>query len=473
MRPPLLSILVLTSHVLAGVPIFGATPQWPQFHGPNSSGVAESDKPPVEFGPETNLLWKTEIPAGLSSPCVWGDHIFLTAAEDGKIVTLAVNRRDGKILWRQGIPADKPRELHKKNHAAVATPATDGRSVCVYHAGWGLIAYDFDGRELWRKPMPGLLVRNGSGTSPTMLDGKLVLNCDVEQEKSFLAAYEPVTGKELWRTARKDFASGYTTPVRWQREGRDEVVVVGSLRVAGYNLSDGRPRWTIGGTEAVSVAPTPVVGDGLLHVMSRSMSGMQIPNFAMFALGVDKDKDGKISKEEIPKMFVEQGMFAGIDKDQDNFLTDKEWEEAVNFLGQGDYGIFALKPPGEGAQTTNQIAWKHRKGAASVSSPLFYRGRIHVVQDGGRATCFNAKTGAKYYEQERLGTAGDYYASPIAANGHVYCSSAKGTITVLAAGDTLQIVSTNALAEAIYATPAIADDKLYARTEKHLWAFGK
>jgi len=448
-------------------------PNWPQFRGPNSSGVADADKPPIEFGPGTNLLWKTEVPAGLSSPCVWGDRIFLTAVEDGKLVTLAIGRRDGKILWRQGIAADKPREIHKKNNPAAATPATDGKSVAVYHAGWGLITYDFDGRELWRKPLPGLLARNGSGTSPAMLDGRLVLNCDVEEGKSFLAAFEPTTGKELWRTSRAQFMSGYTTPIRWQREGRDEVIIVGSLRVIGYNLSDGKERWNIGGTEAVSVAPTPVLGDGQLYVMSRSMSGSKLPPWALIALGTDKDGDGKISRDEIPKQFLEQGMFSGIDRDQDGFITEKEWTEAAAFLDQADYGIFALKAPGEGELTTNHVAWKHKKGVASVSSPLFYGGRVYAAQDGGRLTCYNAKTGEKFFEQERLGADGDYYASPIAANGHVYLSSGKGRVTVIEAGDTLLVKTRNELGEPIYATPAIAEDRLYVRSQGHLWAFGR
>jgi outer membrane protein assembly factor BamB len=465
--------LVFCALLITGSTSFAAVPQWPQFRGPNSSGVADPDKPPVEFGPDTNLLWKIEVPAGLSSPCLWGDHIFITAAEDSKLVTLAVNRRDGKVLWRQAISAEKPRELHKKNHPASATPATDGKSVCVYHAGWGLIAYDFDGRELWRRPLPGLYARNGSGTSPAMLGGKLVLNCDVEEDKSFLAAYEPATGKEFWRTVRAEFRSSYTTPVRWQRGERDEVVVVGSLWVVGYNLADGKQRWNIGGTEAVSVAPTPVVGDGQLYVMSRSFGGSKLPPFALMALGTDKDADGRISREEIPKVFIEQGMFGGLDRDQDGFITAKEWEEAVNFLNKADYGIFAVKAPGQGELPTNQVAWRHKKGVASISSPLFYHGRVYAAQDGGRVTCFNAKSGDKFYEQERLGAEGDYYASPVAADGRVYFCSTKGAITVAKAADILQIVTRNKLGEPIYATPAIADDKIYIRSDAHLWAFGK
>jgi outer membrane protein assembly factor BamB len=451
---------------------FAAVPQWPQFRGPNSSGVAESDKPPVEFGPGTNLIWKAEVPAGLSSPCIWGDRIFLTAAEDGKMLTLAVNRTDGKILWRQAVSADKPKEIHKRNHPAAATPATDGKSLCVYHATFGLVAYDFEGRELWRKPMPGLLARNGSGTSPAMVDGRLVLNCDVEEGKSFIASLDPATGKEFWRTPRAEFMSGYTTPVGWQQQGRDEIVIVGSLKVAAYGLRDGKQHWTLPGTEAVSVCPTPVLGDGQLYVMSRSMSGMKMPPFTLFAPGVDKDEDGKISRDEIPKQFIEQGMFSGIDRDQDGFITEKEWSEAVAFLEQADYGIFALKPSGSGELTTNHVTWRHKKGVASVSSPLFYRGRVYVAQDGGRVSCFNAKTGEKFYEQERLSAEGEYYASPIAANGCVYFSSGKGAVTVVEAGDTLQIKARNSLGEPIHATPAIVDNKFYVRTVERLWAFG-
>ena len=448
-----------------------APPNWPQFRGSNSSGVADDSQPRVEFGPGTNLLWKVEVPTGLSSPCLWGDRIFLTTMEQGKLVTIAVSRREGKVLWRQGISVEKSTEIHEKNHPAAATPATDGKNLCVYHAGFGLVAYDFDGRELWRKPMPGLVVRNGSGTSPALLDGRLVLNCDVEQGKSFLAAFNPATGQEIWRTSRAEFTSGYTTPIRWQRESRDEAIIVGSLRVAGYNLSDGKQRWILGGTEALSVCPTPVVGAGQLFVMSRSMGGMKMPPFAHFLAGMDKNGDGKISREETPKPLIEQGIFSSLDRDQDSFVTEKEYTEFSAVLDQADYGIFALRPPASGELTTNSVAWKHKKGVASVSSPLFYHGRVYVAQDGGRLTCFDAKSGDKHYEQERLGADGGYYASPIAANGYIYLCSDKGAVTAVEAGDTLQVKARNALDEPIYATPAIADDKIYVRTAEHLWAF--
>ena len=123
--------------------------------------------------------------------------------------------------------------------------------------------------------------------------------------------------------------------------------------------------------------------------------------------------------------------------------------------------------------TRTHVAWQQTKGVASIASPLFYQGRVYAVQDGGRLSCWNAKTGATLYEQERLGPEGAYYASPIAANGHVYLTSARGTVTTVRASDSLEVIARNELGETVMSTPAIADNKLYVRSAKHLWAFGK
>src|SRR5213593_2250129 len=143
--------ILLASILTAGFNLGAASSSWPQFRGPNSSGVAEKDKPPIQFSSETNLLWKTEAPSGLSSPCIAGDWIFLTGFEEGKLLALCFNRRDGKELWRQEAPPGKVPEVHKISSPAVATPATDGRLVYVYFVSFGLVAYDFKGHEQWRK----------------------------------------------------------------------------------------------------------------------------------------------------------------------------------------------------------------------------------------------------------------------------------------------------------------------------------
>src|SRR5947209_8213152 len=132
-------------------------PRWPQFRGPNATGIAADAKPlPVEFGPDKNLKWKTPIPPGHSSPCVWGDCIFVTAfdKEANKLETIGLDRRDGRILWRKAAPAEKVEKVHATGSPAVATPATDGERVYVYFGSCGLFCYDFDGKEIWTKPLP-------------------------------------------------------------------------------------------------------------------------------------------------------------------------------------------------------------------------------------------------------------------------------------------------------------------------------
>jgi outer membrane protein assembly factor BamB len=454
--------------LLSAALALAAAPTWPQFRGPNCQGIAENDRPPIEFGPETNLIWKVAIPPGVSSPCIWGERLFITAFENDKLVTLGLNRRDGKVLWRQVAPTEKIEETHAQSSPASATPATDGTGVYVYFASYGLLAYDFDGREQWRKPLPVGSIINGSGTSPVLINGRLILNCDQQDDKSFLIAVDPRTGKTIWQTPRPGFVSSYTTPVLWG----DEIVVSGSLRVVGYGYSDGKERWSARGLEAISVCPTPAIGEGQLFVMSRSFGGAKLPSFADRLAAGNKDGDNKMSRDEAPDYLRSQGGFNAMDRDRDGYITEGEWNDMTTLIGRGEHGIFALRAPGTGDITDTHVVWKSKRGVPVVSSPLFYRGRVYMVQDGGRLTAFKAKNGEPLFEQERIGADGEYFASPIAATGHVYLCSTRGTVTVISAADTLDVKARNNLGERIPATPAIADNKLYVRSASHLWACG-
>ena len=446
---------------------------WPQFRGPNCSGISESDKPPVEFGPTTNLLWKSALPAGMSSPCIWNDRIFLTGFADTKLSTLCLRRSDGQVLWRQIAPAEQIEEVNPDSSPASSTPATDGERVYSYFGSCGLIAYDLDGREVWRKPLPLVISLNGSGTSPVLMDGMVIVNRDQEEGKSSLLAVDARTGKTVWETSRPKFVSSYTTPILWQRGEMKDVVVAGSLSVVGYSLKDGKEQWSANGLEAISVCPTPVIGDGQLYAASRSMGGMKLPGFASQLKEMDKNDDKKVSFDEGKGMMGSKPVFNAIDENKDGFIVESEWDSSVAMMSKGDWGIFAVRAPGSGDVTGTHVAWKAKRGAATVPSPLFYQGRLYLIQDGGRLTCYRAKTGEPIYEQERLEIEGAYWASPVAANGKIYLATTRGNIAVIEAGDKAKVLARNKLGERINATPAIADDKLYVRTASHLWAFGK
>lgn len=467
----LLVLPILSSLALAG------EPSWPQFRGTNAQGVAaEGVKPPVEFGPDKRRLWKTAVPEGVSSPCIWGDHLFLTATEDGHQLLLGIDRRDGTIRWRHRVPVPGPASLHRTSSAAAATPATDGKLVFAYHPGFGLIACDFEGKEVWRHPLEAPFVVNGSGTSPIIADGKVILVCDQQAGKSFLLALDTATGQPVWNTPRPEAVSAYTTPIIWERAGASEIIVSGSMRVSAYGLKDGSLRWSTGGLEGVSVCPTPVLGDGRLYVMSRSLGGNAPPlgsSAGMFL--ADADKDGKLSRKEAP--FLEKdGVFDFMDRDQNALVGADEVKWAMEWAQQGEYGLFAIKDPGTatGELASDFKLWKHQSGIAKVSSAVFASGRLFVVQDGGMVTCTDAASGKLLFDRQRLGATagGDYYASPVLADGRIYLCSTRGVVTVLEAGPALKIVAQNEIGEPVLSSPALAGDNIYIRGGSHLWAFG-
>ena len=465
--------LFLASVLLtAALPTFAGDANWPRFRGPGGSGVADSEKPPVEFGPGKNVLWKLAVPPGSSSPCVWGARIFLTAFETGKLWTLCIDRATGKELWRRDAGAEKIEAfMAGQGSPAASTPTTDGERVVVYFGSCGLIAYDFSGKELWRHALPVAETNNdfGSGTSPILADGRVILVRDLKADSAVLAL-DAVTGRQLWKTARPTMATGYSTPIVWEHDGVKELIAPGGLAMKAYDLSDGAERWIVRDLPAVNCA-SPVAGNGMLYFAGWSPAGADapMPTFDDL-LKADANGDGKISKAESENTML-KGFFEPNDTNKDGFITRDEWDALIGYLKSGKNRLVAVKAGGSGDVTETHVAWEKKKGLPYVPSTLLYRGNIFMVKDGGLASCFDAATGETKYEQQRLGLEGSVYASPVAANGYIYLVNLSGKAATIVAGDKADVIWRADFGERIAATPAIVDDTLYVRTETKLFAF--
>lgn len=467
------SIAFVIGLLLPASTVIGATHQWPQFRGLGGSGVAEQGNPPIHFGPGSNELWRVAVPSGASSPCVWGDFIFLTAFNEEKLETLCVDRQRGEIKWRQPAPAAQIEKFHPtEGSPASGTPATDGQFVVSYFGSCGLICHDFSGREKWRLELPTArqAADFGSGTSPIIAGSLVLLNRD-QIKGSELLAVDLRSGRIVWRADRSDLNSSFSTPVVWQQKDHEEVVLPGYLEMRAYDLKSGSERWRVRGLPT-GVCTTPVVGEGMLFFAGWSPGkDSPMPTFDSIAAKEDADKDGVITYEE-----VSQGMknfFTSYDRNHDKRITREEWESFAAALARGDNSVFAVRPGGQGDITQTHVAWKQTRGLPYVPSPLYFRGNVYLVKDGGMVSCFNARTGEPVYQQERIGALGNYYASPVAADGRIYVASVNGVLSVLDAGETPQVLGRADFKERLVATPAIVDTKLYVRTADHLWGFGK
>jgi outer membrane protein assembly factor BamB len=474
-------------------------PRWPQFRGPGGQGIAVDDnRYPAKLDLGKNLLWKLAVPPGLSSPCVWGDHIFLTAyVQEGKqLQTIGIDRRRGVVKWRRMAPAKQMERTHKISSPAAPTPATDGERVYVYFGSFGLLCYDFEGKELWTLPLPMPQMRFGTASSPIVVGERVLLNCEYPPSP-FLVAVKATTGQVVWKQERLLPSEGYATALHRPAKGGDEIILHTPTRLLACDLKDGSERWWVR-IDSVGTG-TPVLGEGRLYVNSWFMGGdaddrVDIPPFTELLKKHDRDQDNKLSKAEFPRdiylvkraeagtlpgaNFMAIDYFGGIDKNKDGLVDAKEWENmletAGKFTGIGkkvENGLLAVVPDGEG-DMTGRVAWREKVAVPEVTSPLFYRGCVYMVKDGGIVSCLEAATGRLKY-RERVGAGGSYFSSPVAADGKIYTASRQGTLTVLAAGDTFNVLSRLDLGDTVMATPALAEGKLYVRTASHLYALGE
>jgi outer membrane protein assembly factor BamB len=477
-----------------------AQPHWPQFHGPGGGGIAEGQQPgPLEFGSENGLLWKTPLPMGHSSPVVWGERIFLTGfhPEERRLETLCLDRASGGILWRRAVPAETIEPVHEISSPAAPTPVTDGKAVFVYFGSYGLVAYDFEGRERWSKrlPMVKTFFDQGSGASPILAGDLLILDVQLEKE-SYLLAVRTKNGETVWKAPKPEFNGGWASPVVW-REGEETVVgILSPGRFTAHSLRAGSERWWIGDLPRQTCS-TPVVGNGVLFLSATGVQGeidnvTLPPTFDEMIARYDQNKNGRIEVDEIPeKLLVTDRragkgagdmplrrlleLFSGSGAPPTNY-DRTQWDAIVKgsteFM-QGPFmqsGVLAVRVGGKGDVTKTHVAWAESRGVAEVPSPLLYKDRLYVVKNGGIVISREAATGKTVF-QSRLGAPGGYYASPVAADGRIYVASDLGTVTVFEAKDTLEVLARNELPEPILATPAIVEGKLYVRTLSNLYAF--
>lgn len=425
----LLATLVLSG--FADAAENGGKMWWPQFRGPLSTGVGEG-RPPVHFGPNQNVLWKTAVASGLSSPILWEGRIFLTEFDRTKkeLATVCIDRRTGKILWRRTVAAEEIEKVHEISSPAAPTPVTDGERVYVYFGSYGLVCYDLDGKQQWERRLPIPENPYGAVSSPIVAGELLVLNH--QGKDSYLLAVNRRDGRTVWKTDRSLFQYGWSTPVHWRHDGIDEIVVLGgdfkpNQRLMAYNLADGAERWWVGGLPPCGKS-TPVIGGGLLFFAA-------------------------------PDIILEPA------------AEKRNPDRAAQFYANNAARVSAIRPGNRGDVTETNIAWSEHKGVPGVPSPLYYNGRLYSFMNGGIVFCRVAKTGKLVYSG-RLEALGEYYSSPVAADNKVYIASAEGVVVVLDAGEELKILARNQLDGAILGTPALVDGNIYVRTESHLYAFG-
>lgn len=452
-----------------------AQDQWPQFRGPNNSGVSRSTQTPWKFGPTNGVAWKIAVPWSPSSPCVWGDRIFLTTFVDGQLETRAHDRATGRLLWAKQVRPEKLEAFHRSDGSpAASTPATDGRRVVSYFGSFGLICHDADGREVWRHPLPVALSGGsyGTGTSPVIFGDRVLINRDQDLGSSLLCI-DLADGHTVWETPRPDMIGGFGTPVIWRNAGVDEVVLPGSVQLKGYDVKTGRERWLVSGVSSF-VCTTPVIGDDQLYfaAWSPGKADSSVPmDWPSFRQRFDKNGDGKVTSTDFDS--VTWDFIRGLDVNRDGEINDIDLALVRDRASRAENLLIAVRPGGTGDITKTHVAWKFGRGLPYVPSPLFHQGRIYLVKDGGMISCFDARSGKPFYSQERLGTAAAYYASPVASGDHVYFASLDGKLTVVkAGGDAPEIVHRADFGERIFATPALVGGHVYLRTEEHLYSLG-
>jgi outer membrane protein assembly factor BamB len=383
---------------------------WPQFRGPGGQGHAGDTGLPVAWSESQNVRWKTPVPGrGWSSPIVSGGRVWLTTsvAEKGaSLRALAFDAATGREVVNVEIFHLRNGGLTNPKNSHASPTPVVDGDRIYVHFGAEGTAALSTAGEILWKARHPYESQHGNGGSPIVYGDLLVFSGD-GSDTAFVVALDTRTGKVRWKTARRQPADqAYTTPLVVRAGDRDQIVSVGAYRAAAYDPHNGKEIWRVNYADGFSNVPRPVFGHGLVYIAT----GFQQP--ALMAVRVD---------------------------------------------GTGDV-------------TRTHVAWTLKRGAPLTPSPLLVGDELYVVNDGGIATCLDAKTGETYWVQ-RLG--GAFSASPVFADGRIYFLSEEGASTVIAPGKVFQRLATSTLDGGILASMAVADGAIFIRTDSHLYRIAR
>ena len=440
-----LTLTIAISLAYAGLSLLAqsaAAGDWPQWRGPDGSGISNEKNLPSEWSPTKNIKWKTAIEGRAhSSPIVWGNRIFVTTAIEGAEVAgakaakhmlgdkefvhpdaigankkhtfkvLAIDRDSGKILWQatawEGTPYD---DRHRKSSYAASTPATDGKMVYAFFGTEGLYAYDFKGKLAWKAHVGNIATLGlGAATSPILFENLVIMQADEDNgEASVIVAFDKKTGKEVWKQSRKGLQVSWSTPLLVRTANRAELIASGTEFVISYDPATGKELWRHKGVESNAI-PSPVANNEFVYLVAGYP--------AKIAMAIRLGQTGDLTG-------------------------------------------------------TPNMPWKYAKGTAYVPSPILYGDYLYLTTDRGILTAIDAKTGEVKYEGGRIPIPATFTASPVAFEGKILMTSEDGDTFIVKAGPKHEVIGTNSIGEPVYASPAIADGRIFIRGEKNLYAIG-
>lgn len=488
------SQLLFVGVSLLSLSVSHALGDWPQFRGPNSSGIAQGKSPPIHFGPQVNELWSAPIGAGHSSPCVAGAFIFLTSFDQDKktLATTALDRLTGKILWERTVSPEILEKGHPSFNPASSSPTSDGQRVVSYFGSYGLVCYDFDGNLLWEVRMPLTKSYAGNATSPAIIGNRVILYRG-NYVDHFIVAFDKSTGKELWKIPQSEPFEAELACTACPIAVGNKLIIHSARSVQAIDIANGEQIWVA--KCATTATSTPVIAGSDVVVAAWNKMGEpalrpEFPSFSRLVEQQDRDSDGKISRDEFPRLWIFHRpdgkeapanggtlRFARADTNKDQEIDQKEWSQQLNNIekfrsGYKSHGILAIPINSKGILAAEDYRILETQGIPEVPSPLFKDGHIYFIKNGGILTCLSSETGERIYRTRTKGT-GTHYASPVLAGNNLYSFAGNGIASVASLGPNPRILATNDMTEPVYATPAIAEGVLFVRTHSTLYAFAE